>query len=71
MVQRQVGLITAWMLENMTTQDARTGPTLDPELPETEAPAPLRAVHTPNFPALSSLDRTEKRPLLLIRNTDL
>ena len=52
MVRRQVGLITAWMLENMTTQDARTGPTPDPELPETEAPAPLRAVHTPNFPAL-------------------
>src|SRR5467141_3818121 len=40
------------MLENMTTQDARTGPTPDPELPETEAPAPLRAVHTPNFPLL-------------------
>ena len=52
MVRRQVGLITAWMLENMTTQDARTGATPDPELPETEDPAPLRAVHTPNFPAL-------------------
>ena len=52
MVRRQVGLITAWMLENMTTQDARTGPTPDPDLPETEDPAPLRAVHTPNFPAL-------------------
>ena len=36
----------------MTTQDVRTGPTPDPELPQTEAPAPLRAVHTPNFPAL-------------------
>ena len=41
------------MLENMATRDATTGPALDPDRPKTEDPAPLRAVHTPNLPALS------------------
>ena len=33
-------------------QGAPAGPTPDPDRPKTEDPAPLRAVHTPNFPAL-------------------
>src|SRR5690348_16994462 len=36
----------------MAPQDTTTGPSLEPERSGTEAPAPLRAVHTPNFPAL-------------------
>jgi hypothetical protein len=36
----------------MTTAVAPAETTLAPDLPKTEAPEPLRAVHTPNFPAL-------------------
>src|SRR5712691_11132307 len=36
----------------MTTAVSPPEPTLELEPPKTEAPAPLRAVHTPNFPAL-------------------
>jgi uncharacterized protein (TIGR03032 family) len=36
----------------MTTAVALPEPALDLETPKTEDPAPLRAVHTPNFPAL-------------------
>jgi uncharacterized protein (TIGR03032 family) len=36
----------------MTTAVSPPEPKLDPEPPKTEDPAPLRAVHTPNFPAL-------------------
>ncbi len=36
----------------MTTAVALPEPALDLETPKTEAPAPLRAVHTPNFPSL-------------------
>ena len=36
----------------MTTEVSPAGPTLDTGRPRTEDPAPLRAVHTPNFPAL-------------------
>jgi len=36
----------------MATQSAPASLTPDPALPRTEDPAPLRAVHTPNFPAL-------------------
>ena len=36
----------------MTTAVAPAETTLAPDLPKTEAPVPLRAVHTPNFPAL-------------------
>ncbi len=36
----------------MTAAISPPEPTTDPDLPKTEAPAPLRAVHTPNFPAL-------------------
>ena len=34
----------------MTTAVSPAEPTLDPDRPKTEDPAPLRAVHTPNFP---------------------
>ena len=36
----------------MTSSAPPAGPALDPDRPRTEDPAPLRAVHTPNFPAL-------------------
>src|SRR3954451_21710818 len=36
----------------MTTEVSPAGPTVDNGRPRTEEPAPLRAVHTPNFPAL-------------------
>jgi hypothetical protein len=36
----------------MTTAVSPPEPVLDPEPPKTEDPAPLRAVHTPNFPSL-------------------
>ncbi|MGO9469580.1 MAG: TIGR03032 family protein [Isosphaeraceae bacterium] len=36
----------------MTTPVPPDGPPPDPAQPKTEPPAPLRAVHTPNFPAL-------------------
>ena len=36
----------------MTTAVSPAEPTLDSEPPKTEDPTPLRAVHTPNFPAL-------------------
>src|ERR1044072_9220213 len=36
----------------MTTAVFPAEPTLAPDRPETEAPTPSRAVHTPNFPAL-------------------
>jgi|GEM_PF-6795850 len=36
----------------MTTPGSPAGPTLDPDRPKMEAPTPLRAVHTTNFPAL-------------------
>jgi len=36
----------------MTTPGSPAGPTLDPDRPKLEDPAPLRAVHTTNFPAL-------------------
>jgi uncharacterized protein (TIGR03032 family) len=36
----------------MTTQTAPAGPTPDSTRPRTEDPGPLRAAHTPNFPAL-------------------
>ena len=36
----------------MTTAVAPAETTLAPDLPKTEAPEPLRTVHTPNFPAL-------------------
>ncbi len=36
----------------MTTAISPAESTLDSEPPKTEAPAPLRAVHTPNFPSL-------------------
>src|SRR3954451_13924811 len=36
----------------MTTEVSPAGPALDNGRPRTEAPAPLRAVHTPNFPGL-------------------
>jgi len=36
----------------MATRSAPASPTPDTALPKTEAPAPLRAAHTPNFPAL-------------------
>src|SRR5260370_35593527 len=34
------------------TAASPAGPTPDPERPKVQDPAPLRAVHTPNFPAL-------------------
>ena len=36
----------------MTTPTASTGPTPAPVPPKMEDPGPLRAAHTPNFPAL-------------------
>jgi uncharacterized protein (TIGR03032 family) len=39
-------------MENVTTPGAPVRVGLEPDHPKTEAPAPLRAVHTPNFPAL-------------------
>jgi hypothetical protein len=36
----------------MTTPVSPTEPTTEPDGPKTAEPAPLRAVHTPNFPAL-------------------
>jgi uncharacterized protein (TIGR03032 family) len=36
----------------MTTAVSPPNPVQDPEPPKTEDPAPLRAVHTPNFPSL-------------------
>jgi len=36
----------------MSTPNAPAGPRPDPALPRTEDPGPLRAAHTPNFPAL-------------------
>ena len=39
-------------MENVTTPDAPVIGGLEPHRPKTEDPAPLRAVHTPNFPAL-------------------
>jgi hypothetical protein len=36
----------------MTTADSPAEPTVNSDLPKTEATPPLRAVHTPNFPAL-------------------
>src|SRR5262249_3936047 len=36
----------------MTSSASPAGPALDPDRPKTEDPAPLRAVHTPNLPAL-------------------
>src|SRR3974377_1875875 len=39
-------------MENVTTPGAPVSGGLEPHRPKTEDPAPLRAVHTPNFPAL-------------------
>ena len=39
-------------MENVTTPGAPVIGGLEPHRPKTEDPAPLRAVHTPNFPAL-------------------
>src|SRR6201987_5955412 len=39
-------------MENVTTPGAPVIGGLGPHRPKTEDPAPLRAVHTPNFPAL-------------------
>jgi hypothetical protein len=36
----------------MTTADSPAEPTVNSDLPKTEATPPLRAVHTPNFPVL-------------------
>jgi hypothetical protein len=36
----------------MTSSASPAGPALDPDRPKTEDPAPLRAVHTSNFPGL-------------------
>ena len=36
----------------MATADSLAGPIPKPERPRTDDPTPLRAVHTPNFPAL-------------------
>src|SRR4051812_21900215 len=36
----------------MTTAVSPAAPTLEPDRPKTEDATPLRAVHTPNFPAL-------------------
>jgi uncharacterized protein (TIGR03032 family) len=36
----------------MTSSASPAGPALDPDRPKTEDPGPLRAGHTPNFPAL-------------------
>ena len=41
-----------WMAEIMVAQQAPPALTPDPEPPRMEEPAPLRAVHTPNFPGL-------------------
>jgi hypothetical protein len=37
---------------HLSTPAAPAGPTPDTALPEAEDPGPLRAAHTPNFPAL-------------------
>src|SRR3974377_70855 len=39
-------------MENVTTPGAPVSGELEPHRPKAEDPAPLRAVHTPNFPAL-------------------
>ena len=39
-------------MENVTTPGAPVVGGLEPHRPKPEDPAPLRAVHTPNFPAL-------------------
>jgi uncharacterized protein (TIGR03032 family) len=39
-------------MNNMATQRNDNGPTQDNGRPRTEGPGPLRAAHTPNFPAL-------------------
>ena len=45
-------LLLTWGVKNMTTAVSPAGSTLVPDRPKSEDPAPLRAVHTPNFPAL-------------------
>src|SRR5580704_13520715 len=40
------------MVKNMATQSVADSLTPDPGRPRTPDPTPLRAVHTPNFPAL-------------------
>jgi uncharacterized protein (TIGR03032 family) len=40
------------VVNNMATSSADHGPTPDPGRPRTEGAGPLRAAHTPNFPAL-------------------
>jgi hypothetical protein len=40
------------MVEIMATPSSVAGPIPDAERPKVDEPAPLRAVHTPNFPAL-------------------
>ena len=40
------------MKENVTTPGAPGSVGLEPDRPKSEEPTPLRAVHTPNFPAL-------------------
>src|SRR6266852_5251827 len=39
-------------VRDLSTPTAPVGPSPDPALPKTEDPGPLRAAHTPNFPAL-------------------
>jgi hypothetical protein len=41
-----------WSLTLMTTAAAPSEPTLDPDRTRADDPTPLRAVHSPNFPAL-------------------
>jgi uncharacterized protein (TIGR03032 family) len=40
------------MVEDMTATASPAGPTLDPDRPQTDIAAPLRAVHTTNFSAI-------------------
>jgi hypothetical protein len=40
------------MVDDMTAAVSPAGPTLDPDRPQTENAAPLRAVHTTNFSAI-------------------
>jgi uncharacterized protein (TIGR03032 family) len=48
----QTGFLSTWKVEIMATSVSPAGPTSEPGGPKTEEPAPLRAVHTSNFPAL-------------------
>ena len=44
--------LLTWKAKTMATPSSLTEPTLEPDCPKMEHPAPLRAVHTTNFPAL-------------------